>query len=144
MFATVGHLCQNLTQELDTCLVQPASFGPCFVSTFFTLMGWMHNLSLLALSILCWLPPSLSCSLCVCREGAKPGPRLSLSIWRAPEGPTAAEASTPLPFPWKDSEPKGERGGGRKHGRRKESWRQQEDENFRSGEKPCWSQAQGE
>lgn len=31
----------------------------CFVSTPFTLMGWMHNLSLLALSILCWLPPSL-------------------------------------------------------------------------------------
>lgn len=87
-FCHFGHLCQNLTQGLDTCLVEPASFGPCFVSSFFTLMGWMHNISLLALSILCWLPVLQS----VVQEEAEPGPKPSVSIWKAPEGPAAAPA----------------------------------------------------
>lgn len=90
------------------------------------------------------LAPSLPLLQSVCagrRQNLDQG--LSLSIWKAPEGPAAAEVSTPLPFPWKDSGSKGRTVCGEKYGRRKEIWQQQEDKNFRSGEKTLLESVSG-
>lgn len=56
------------------------------------MMGWIHSLSLLALSIICWLTPSLSYkSVCV-RGGRKTWTSAEFLHLEGTKGPAAAEA----------------------------------------------------